>query len=267
MHRRLSLTLPLLLAAAVLGGCASAPDEGAGRPGERAQPQPPGEVIEVARFSKKLGGGNLPSYWLPYIVLPSKPKTEYRLVHTPRGVALESRAERSASGLYRVMRVDPVRHPQLEWDWKVERLIPGADNDVAHREDSPVRLILAFHGDPQKLDFFERGRMRLAKALSGQELPYATLMYVWSNHHPPDTVIHNPHTSRIRMIVVDSGEARVGDWVRYRRDVAADYRRAFEEEPADVLAVGLMTDTDNTRENVRAWYGDITFRTRSSTAP
>jgi hypothetical protein len=226
-----------------------------------------GETVSVAAFSRKQVSAGLPAYWLPYIVLPSKPKTDYRLVRTERGVALESNAERSASGLYRALRVDPARHPELEWQWKVERLIPGADNRVAGREDSPVRLILAFHGDAAKLDFFERGRMRLAKALSGQELPYATLMYVWSESHAPGTVIHNPHTSRIRMIVVESGAKRVGEWVRYRRDIAEDYRKAFEEEPAQVLAVGVMTDTDNTRETARAWYGDITFRKRSSRAP
>jgi len=226
-----------------------------------------GDTVSAAAFSRKALGEALPGYWQPWIVLPSKPKTEYRLVKTERGVALESNADRSASGLYRALRVDPSRHPKLEWKWKVERLIPGADNRVAGREDSPVRLILAFHGDPTKLDFFERGQMRLARAVSGKELPYATLMYVWSETHPPGTVIHNPHTSRIRMIVVESGAQRVGEWVRYRRDVADDYRRAFEEEPAQVLAVGVMTDTDNTRETARAWYGDITFRTRPPRAP
>jgi len=225
------------------------------------------ETVSVAAFSRKQLGAALPGYWKQWIVLPSKPKTDYRLVRTERGVALESNADRSASGLYRALRVDPSRHPILEWKWKIERLIPGADNRVAGREDSPVRLILAFHGDPAKLDFFERGRMRLARAISGQELPYATLMYVWSETHPPGSVIHNPHTSRIRMIVVESGAARVGEWVRYRRDVAEDYRRAFEEDPAQVLAVGVMTDADNTRETARAWYGDITFRTPSSRAP
>lgn len=249
----------MLLPAVVLG-CAS--------PGEAPTvATQTGESVSAAAFSRKQLGAGLPDYWLPYIILPSKPKTDYRLVKTERGVALESSAVRSASGLYRAMRVDPARHPEIEWDWKIEQLIPGADNRVASREDSPARLILAFHGDPQKLDFFERGRMRLARALSGQELPYATLMYVWSETHPPGTVIHNPHTSRIRMIVVESGAKRVGEWVRYRRDVAEDFRRAFEEEPAEVLAVGVMTDTDNTRETARAWYGDITFRTRASRAP
>lgn len=252
----------MIAAAALAAGCASVDDVVA-----RLQPLVRGDRIEVATFSRGGLDEEPARYWLPYIVMPSKPRTHYRIRKVDGTVALEARADHSASGLYRPMRIDLREHPLLEWSWKVEGLIPGADNRIAQKEDSPVRLILAFSGDLDKLDFFDRGKMRLAKALSGQELPYATLMYVWSNEHPVDTVIHNPHLSRIRMIVVDSGEARVGQWASYRRDVLADYRLAFEEEPDVVHTVGLMSDTDNTRTHARAWYGDITFRKRVPTAP
>ncbi len=252
----------LAVAPMALAGCATLDEAVA-----LLQPLMAGDRIEVATFSRASDGQEPARYWLPYIVTPSKPRTDYRLSTAGGEMALEAHAHHSASGLYRPMRIDLQRHPLLEWRWKIEQLIPGADNRIAQREDSPVRLILAFHGDMGKLDFFERGRMRLAKALSGQDLPYATLMYVWSNEHAPGTVIHNPHLSRIRMMVVESGDAKTGRWTAYRRDVAADYRAAFEEEPGELLAVGLMTDTDNTRQTVRAWYGDITFRTRPARAP
>jgi hypothetical protein len=84
-------------------------------------------------------------------------------------------------------------------------------------------------------------------------------MYVWSNSVPVGTVLDNPHTSRVKMIVVESGAAGVGKWRSYKRNVLADYRRAFGEEPWDVVAVGMMTDADNTGQSARAYYGDITF--------
>jgi head-tail adaptor len=59
------------------------------------------------------------------------------------------------------------------------------------------------------------------------------------------------------MIVVESGSARAGRWVSYERDIAADYRAAFGEDPPPVSGVAIMTDSDNTGERVRAWYGDI----------
>ena len=44
------------------------------------------------------------------------------------------------------------------------------------------------------------------------------------------------------------------------RNVYEDYQRAFGEGPGLITAIGIMTDTDNTGENVHGYYGDIVFR-------
>jgi hypothetical protein len=256
--------LPLWIALAIApGGCALLADE-EGLLGStevvRTHATRDGEIVEVASFSRRGAGEPLPEHWQPYMVLPSKPRTEYRLVETEEGIALEAEAERAASGLYRKIRIDPHRHPHLEWRWRVPRLIDGADPRLASREDSPVRLLVSFHGDPAKIDMEERAKMRLIKALSGQAMPYATLVYIWSNQVPAETVVPNPHTDRVRMIVVESGAQRVGRWIRLRRNVLEDFRRAFGEEPWDIVAVGVMTDSDNTASHARGHYGDIAFR-------
>jgi head-tail adaptor len=61
------------------------------------------------------------------------------------------------------------------------------------------------------------------------------------------------------MIAIESGPERIGQWISERRDVRADYRLAFGEEPGRVDAVAIMTDTDNTGATATAWYGDIWF--------
>lgn len=245
----------------LLGGCALLPAEDLLSSGEvmREQARHAGEEIPVARFSRFEAGGQLPADWESYIILPSKPSTLYRLVRDGDGVALEAAADASASGKLRRIRIDPHRHARLEWRWRIDGLIPGADNRHAALEDSPARLIVSFHGDPRQLDFGTRIQLRLAKAVTGRALPYATLMYVWANDIPVGTVVKNPHTDRVRMIVVESGLEGVGEWREYRRNVLEDYRRAFGEEPWDVVAVGVMTDGDNTRQKARSLYGDITF--------
>jgi hypothetical protein len=123
-----------------------------------------------------------------------------------------------------------------------------------------VRLSLAFDGDPAKLDFDDRTKLRLAKALTVNGLPYASLLYVWKNHDPVETVYASPHTERVRHIVVESGERRLDQWVSMRRNVLEDYRRVFGEEPGDIVAVGIMTDYGDNAAPRRALYGDITFR-------
>ena len=62
------------------------------------------------------------------------------------------------------------------------------------------------------------------------------------------------------MIVVPGDEGGVGQWTKFRRNVLEDYRRIFGEEPSDIVAVGVMSDSDDTGEQARALYGDITFR-------
>ena len=97
----------------------------------------------------------------------------------------------------------------------------------------------------------------LTEALTGEPLPYATLMYVWCNACPPESVIVNPRTDRVRKLAVESGPTHLGQWRSYRRDVKADFEKAFGEPPGALLGLAIMTDTDNTRSTTRAWYGAI----------
>jgi hypothetical protein len=99
----------------------------------------------------------------------------------------------------------------------------------------------------------------LAKAMSGNDLPYATLMYIWENRLPEGAVIAHHFTSRIKMIVAGSGQNDLGAWHEERVNVLEDYRRAFGEEPPRIRAVGIMSDSDNTGARTVAWFGDIRF--------
>ena len=71
--------------------------------------------------------------------------------------------------------------------------------------------------------------------------------------------VFSAFTGNAGMIAVESGVDRIGHWVSESRDVLADYRRLFGEEPGRVDAVAIMTDTDNTGAATTAWYGDIWF--------
>ncbi len=122
-----------------------------------------------------------------------------------------------------------------------------------------MRIVLGFEGDRSKLTFGERTASLLAKSASGRDLPYAQLIYIWENKAPVGTVIENPHTRRVRMIVAASGPANVGKWVTITRNVLEDFKKAFGEEPGLMTEVGILTDTDNTGDTVDAWYGDIRF--------
>jgi hypothetical protein len=141
----------------------------------------------------------------------------------------------------------------------------GADSGrrqrVGDKEDAPARLVFFFDGQSSNLSIGDRAEMVAASA-AGDKLPYATLMYIWTNSAPVGTVIPNPHTSRVQMIVVGS---EPGKWQNLRRNVASDFERVFHE----ARQADRLRHPDRYRQHwrhARAWYGDIRFPRRSSAA-
>jgi hypothetical protein len=139
-------------------------------------------------------------------------------------------------------------------------LIADADNKESSKDDAPLRIVVAFDGDKTKLPLKDQMVFEMAKIISGHDMPYASLMYVWSTKSPVETVIPSPRTSRIKMIVVNSGSDQLGQWQKHQRDIAKDYQMAFNEPPGKVIGLGLLTDSDNTRTKVDAIYGDIELK-------
>lgn len=224
-----------------------------------ADAQAPAIAQPAAPFSTGKPGTALPTGWTLLKLSSLKRSTEYKLVEDQGIVVLNARAEAAASGVLHLASFDIRTAPVMEWRWKISNLIEGADNSVAGKEDSPVRIVLGFDGDKSKLGFRDRTASTLAKTGSGRELPYAQLIYIWSNAKPVGTVIENPHTKRVEMVVAASGGTGVGKWMTLSRNVVDDFKKAFGEEPGKLTEIGVLTDTDNTNATVEAWYGDIQF--------
>ncbi len=162
------------------------------------------------------------------------------------------------------MTLDAQLWPTLSWSWWVDDVLADADLGDVDRTDSPASIVLAFDGDKSRLPARARMMFDLARALTGEEPPYATLVYAWATTTPLESVVHNPRSDRIRKIVIDSGNTQTRQWRDHRRNIVEDYRRAFGEDPGPLLGVALMTDTDNTRSAVRAWYGPVTLQRSAS---
>jgi hypothetical protein len=212
----------------------------------------------VAHFSA--AGATMPPGWGPFIIAAGKRRTEYRLVEDQGQTVLNAKAEGAASALSYAVKFDVHAAPMLEWRWKVANLIEGADNSVSSKEDSPARVVLGFDGDRSKFTVLERASAAVSKSANGRDLPVSQLIYIWSNHAAVGTIIPNPRTKRVQMVVASSGPAGVGKWQTLSRNVLEDFRRAFGEEPGMLTDVGVLTDTDNTQGSTEAWYGDIRFQ-------
>ena len=218
-----------LFAAAMLAGCASLGDAPAPTPGWHG------------------------------VALPGKEATRYTWGLKDGRLALGATSERSASLWRRKVDVPPDRLGQVEFAWWVDTLIEGASIADASREDAPARILFAFEGDERKLPARTRAMYDLAEALTGERPPYATLMYVFETAKPVGTIVHGVRSDRVRKMVLDSGAESLRQWRTHRRDVAADFRAVFGEDPGRLAAVAVMTDSDNTRSRAAAWYQPPTF--------
>ncbi len=211
----------------------------------------PCESRDLAFNDKRAAWSNLPLSKL-------KRDTVYSVVQEgDRSAVLRATADRSAS-LYVAPLQPALRTPMtLRWDWKTDALITGADNRAKDREDAPLRVLVAFDGDVATLPDAERKRVSRAKNLAGRDIPYAVLMYIWTDHVPAGTVIPSAHTSQVKMLAVASGPVGLGRWQTVQRNVADDYRKAYGTEPGPVLAIAVMTDTDNTGATAVGSYAGI----------
>ena len=165
-------------------------------------------------------------------------QTEYRLVAEANAQVLRAESNAAASGLVYEKEYDPLRYPILTWRWKVDNIITKGDGRTRAGDDYAARVYVVF---PHW--FFPKTR---------------TLNYIWANQLEKESVTPNAYTGNAMMIAVESGADKVGKWVSVRRNIVDDYRKAFGENPPEVGAIAIMTDTDNTGESAIAWYGDIT---------
>lgn len=217
------------------------------------------QAPEIPKFSAAKAGGAPPGDWKNVPLASFKKNTDYTLVTEDGVVVLRAMAHGSASVLATKAEFDPRQFPTLSWRWKVAQGIPDANNADQTKEDSPARIMVAFAGDSSKLNLKDRIAASTAQSASGHPFPYALLMYIWGGKVPVGSTTTSSRTSRIKMIALSADDQGIGKWQSFTRNIVDDYKKAFGEEPGNVTAIEVLTDTDNTGGDAEAFYGDITI--------
>lgn len=189
--------------------------------------------IQVSRFSTEgLAGWDIKSF---------KRATDYRLIQEAGRTVVRAVSHDSASGLIKKISFNLSKHRYLRWSWKVSHTIKGGDEKTRAGDDYAARVYVVFPGR-----FFWQ-----MKAIT----------YIWANKLAKGNVAPSAYTSNSRMVAVESGNGKTGQWLTEQRDLFADYRLLFGTDPPDAEAIAIMTDTDNTGGSAEAWYGDIILST------
>jgi hypothetical protein len=164
-------------------------------------------------------------------------ETHYQVVDLEARRCLAAHSQGGASILVAAVQFDPETYEWLSWDWRVDQFVEGEALDRKEGSDASARVYVYF--DSPGLPWQKRN-----------------LDYVWSATLPVGTILASAFSAESKIIVAASGIA-VGEWRHIERNLEADYERCFGEDPPRVMAIGLMTDTDNTGVEARAYFDEL----------
>jgi hypothetical protein len=171
--------------------------------------------------------------------------------------------------------VNPWQGPapaQLQWRWRLDQPLSGGRSapDLSSKagDDAALKVCVMFDQPLERIPFFERTVLRLARSISGEALPAATLCYVWDSAGPAPRQGVNPYTRRVRFISLRGRNAPLTRWVGESRDVAQDFISLFADElpegrtsPVEavppIVTVLIGADSDNTASSSSGWVADL----------
>jgi hypothetical protein len=171
------------------------------------------------------------------------PKYDFALIEQDGQRMIHLRSAGDSSNMSKDIRgkVNLARTPILEWSWKVTVLPKGADGRRAATDDQAGQIYVAWPRFPQ--------------ALRSQ-----VIGYIWDTTAPAGSTFKSQKTGTVTYVVVRSGAADLGKWLTERRDVRADFKRIYGEEPEDPSGISIGIDSDDVKSTSEAFFGRIVFR-------
>ncbi|MEX1222593.1 MAG: DUF3047 domain-containing protein [Idiomarina sp.] len=168
--------------------------------------------------------------------------TDYQLTQTPTGepAVYASCEQGTASGLFLREAIDLTKTPIVEWRWRVREGIEGNNEQSKSGDDYPARVYAV---DEHKL-FIWRTR---------------AINYVWSSQQQSGSSWDNAYASQATMVALRGADDFSDEWRTERRNLREDFRQFHDRELTELSAFAIMTDCDNTKQKVSAWYGEIRF--------
>lgn len=175
--------------------------------------------------------------------------------------AIEARSDNSTALIWKKVDEGDAQKSRLTWDWRVDEIMPPTDITVKGGDDRPLALHVWFMKPRDQLNFLERLRADFIELWVGLPVHGRLLTYVWGGRGKPGDAQPNPHVGDGSwMIVLRNSDARTGVWLPESRDLVADYRAAFGEDPPARGIVALAADSEDTQTRSRAAVRRLRFQ-------
>jgi DUF3047 family protein len=131
--------------------------------------------------------------------------------------------------------------PVLEWRWRVTKLPTGADARKEATDDEAGQIYVSWPRFPEAV------RSRI-------------IGYIWDTTAPVGSIFKSEKTGTVHYVVMESGRAKLGQWITEQRNVVEDFKKIYGEEPDNPGAVSISIDSDDTRSSAEAFIGTVLFR-------
>ena len=150
----------------------------------------------------------------------------------------------------------------IKWRWRLEQPIANADLRKKEGDDAALKVCVMFDMPLDQVPFGERTVLRLARSLSSELLPAATICYISDRTLATGAALPNIYSRRVRSIITDGQGSPLAQWRTHERRVGDDFLKLFGDEsklvPA-VVAVVVGADADNTGGSSLGYIADLVF--------
>ena len=194
----------------------------------------------VDTFSGKVDSKGLPQGWE---LRENSGKADFKVDSEKGNHFIRLHSEDTSWTLYKSVDIDVREYPILTWRWKVTRLPKGGDVRRKETDDQAGQLYVQFPRFPEQV------RSQI-------------IGYIWDSTAPQGAILKSPSDNPppTKIVVLQSGEGKVGQWVTERRNVYQDYRDLFGEEiPPRAKRISLWINTQRTKTEAECLYDDIVF--------
>ena len=167
-------------------------------------------------------------------------KTQYSLGNNENGKFIRAEANNSASGLGKEIKINLNETPFLNITWKIEKDLPGIDEDSKKGHDYAARVFVV-------------------KKTGATPLSNRAMNYVFSSNNDVNTYHPSPFTKKSIDYVLSTTKENLNEWVTVKANVRDHFQKFHNLDLDEINGVAIMSDTDNSKLSSIAYYQNIYF--------
>tara|TARA_B100000674_G_scaffold89744_1_gene62303 strand:- start:414 stop:1064 length:651 start_codon:yes stop_codon:yes gene_type:complete len=170
----------------------------------------------------------------------AKNTTIYTVGSNENGNFLKAEADNAASGLGKEVKIDLDKTPYINITWKIEKDLPGIKENTKKGHDFAARVFVI-------------------KKTGATPLSNRAINYVFSSNNEIGFNSPSPYTKKSIDNVLASTKTNFNEWVVVKANVKEDFKRFHNLDVKELDGLAIMSDTDNSKMKVIAYYQNIYF--------